>query len=472
VAIYLPATTDEEQVMLDELTPREIVAELDKYVVGQHEAKRAVAIALRNRMRRQRLTPDLAEEIIPKNIIMIGPTGVGKTEIARRLAKLANSPFLKVEASKFTEVGYVGRDVESMIRDLVEIAIDMIREEKLDDVADKAELNAEERLLDLLLPTAPQPVQHEAGSAGFTHGQLELPGDGGGSRTREKLRQQLREGKLDERTVELDVREKNFPAFEIISNQGVEEMDINMKDMLPNIFGSRTKKRKMKVNEAFDYLIQEEEQRLIDMEQVQRTAVERVEQSGIIFLDEIDKIAGREGGHGPDVSREGVQRDILPIVEGTTCNTRYGMVRTDHILFIAAGAFHVSKPSDLIPELQGRFPIRVELQSLSVADFIKILTEPKSSLVKQYTALLETEGVKLEFTREALDEVANFAARVNEGTENIGARRLHTIMEKVLDEISFSAPDLEEKNVKIDADYVRKALEHIVKDQDLSRYIL
>jgi ATP-dependent HslUV protease ATP-binding subunit HslU len=469
VAIYLPATTEEEQIMLDELTPREIVGELDKYVVGQHEAKRAVAIALRNRMRRQRLTPDLAEEIIPKNIIMIGPTGVGKTEIARRLAKLANSPFLKVEASKFTEVGYVGRDVESMIRDLVEIAIDMIREEKLDDVADKAELNAEERLLDLLLPGAPQPVQHEVGAAGFTQ---ELPGDGAGSRTREKLRQQLREGKLDDRTVELDVREKNFPAFEIISNQGVEEMDINMKDMLPNLFGSRTKKRKMKVNEAFDYLIQEEEQRLIDMEQVQRTAVERVEQSGIIFLDEIDKIAGREGGHGPDVSREGVQRDILPIVEGTTCNTRYGMVRTDHILFIAAGAFHVSKPSDLIPELQGRFPIRVELQSLSVADFIKILTEPKSSLVKQYTALLETEGVKLEFTRDALDEVANFAARVNEGTENIGARRLHTIMEKVLDEISFSAPDLEKKDVKIDAEYVRKALEHIVKDQDLSRYIL
>ena len=458
--------------MLDELTPREIVTELDKYVVGQHEAKRAVAIALRNRMRRQRLTPDLAEEIMPKNIIMIGPTGVGKTEIARRLAKLANSPFLKVEASKFTEVGYVGRDVESMIRDLVEISIDMIREEKLDDVADKAELNAEERLLDLLLPTGTQAAQHDPGGAGFTQGELQLPGDGPGSRTREKLRQQLREGKLDERTVELDVREKNFPAFEIISNQGVEEMDINMKDMLPNIFGQRTKKRKMKVNEAFDYLIQEEEQRLIDMDQVTRTAVERVENSGIIFLDEIDKIAGREGGHGPDVSREGVQRDILPIVEGTTVNTRYGMVRTDHILFIAAGAFHVSKPSDLIPELQGRFPIRVELQSLTVADFIKILTEPKSSLVKQYTALLETEGVKLEFTREALDEVANFAAMVNEGTENIGARRLHTIMEKVLDEISFSAPELENKNVKIDADYVRNALVHIVKNQDLSRYIL
>jgi ATP-dependent HslUV protease ATP-binding subunit HslU len=468
MAIYLPGTAEEEQLGLDELTPREIVAELDKYVVGQHDAKRAVAIALRNRMRRQKLSPDLAEEIIPKNIIMMGPTGVGKTEIARRLAKLANSPFLKVEASKFTEVGYVGRDVESMIRDLVEIAIDMVREEKLEDVADKAELNAEERLLDLLLPS---------GSVGFASGsgagQPELlPGESSGSRTREKLRQQLREGKLDDRLVEIDVREKSFPAFEIISNQGVEEMDVNIKDMLPNIFGSRSKKRKMKVSEAFDYLVQEEEQRLIDMDMVTRVAVERVEQSGIIFLDEIDKIAGREGGHGPDVSREGVQRDILPIVEGTTVNTRYGMVRTDHILFVAAGAFHVSKPSDLIPELQGRFPIRVELQSLTIEDFIKILTEPKSSLTKQYTALLETEGVKLEFTQEALEEVARFAARVNEGTENIGARRLHTIMERVLDKISFEAPDLTEKHVTVDAEYVRKMLADIVKDQDLSRYIL
>ena len=470
MAIYLPGTAEEETLSLDELTPREIVGELDKYVVGQKDAKRAVAIALRNRMRRQKLPPDLAEEILPKNIIMIGPTGVGKTEIARRLAKLAGSPFLKIEASKFTEVGYVGRDVESMIRDLVEIAIDMVREEKLDDVADKAELNAEERLLDLLLPSVAPPAQsHQPGTAGFT---LESGGGESFSRSREKLRQQLREGKLDERIVELDVREKSFPAFEIISNQGVEEMDINMKDMLPNIFGQRTKKRKMKVSEAFDYLIQEEEQRLIDMDQVTRTAVERVEQSGIIFLDEIDKIAGREGGHGPDVSREGVQRDILPIVEGTTVNTRYGMVRTDHILFIAAGAFHVSKPSDLIPELQGRFPIRVELQSLTIEDFIKILTEPKSSLVKQYTALLETEGLKLEFTHEALEEVARFAFRVNEGTENIGARRLHTIMERVLDEISFGAPDLKEKDVKVDADYVRKMVADIVKDQDLSRYIL
>jgi ATP-dependent HslUV protease ATP-binding subunit HslU len=479
LAIYLPATADEEHVALDELTPREIVRELDKYVVGQNQAKRAVAIALRNRMRRQKLSAELAEEVIPKNIIMIGPTGVGKTEIARRLAKLANSPFMKVEASKFTEVGYVGRDVESMIRDLVEIAIDMVREEKLEDVADKAELNAEEHLLDLLLPAMPAPVQtrsaaQDAQHSGFNIGIGSEPLLAGepGSRTREKFRQQLREGKLDERIVELDVREKSMPAFEIITNQGVEEMDVNMKDMLPNIFGQRTKKRKMKVSEAFEYLIQEEEQRLIDMDQVTRIAVERVENSGIIFLDEIDKIAGREGGHGPDVSREGVQRDILPIVEGTTVNTRYGMVRTDHILFIAAGAFHVSKPSDLIPELQGRFPIRVELQSLTVEDFIKILTEPKSSLTKQYIALLDTEGLKLEFTSEALAEVANFAFRVNEGTENIGARRLHTIMERVLDEISFEAPDMKEKNVTVDADYVRKTLTDIVKDQDLSRYIL
>jgi len=472
MAIYLPPTAEEEQLALDELTPREIVSELDKYVVGQAAAKRAVAIALRNRMRRQKLAPDLAEEIIPKNIIMIGPTGVGKTEIARRLAKLTNSPFLKVEASKFTEVGYVGRDVESMIRDLVEIAIDMVREEKLEDISDKAELNAEERLLDLLLPT-PAPSRPGAGDGGGSGVVIEGSSLAeSSSRTREKLRQQLREGRLDDRMVELDVREKSFPAFEIVSNQSVEEMDINIKDMLPNIFGQRTKKRKMKVGEAFDYLIQEEEQRLIDMDKVTRMAIERVENSGIIFLDEIDKIAGRESGHGPDVSREGVQRDILPIVEGTTVNTRYGMVRTDHILFVAAGAFHVSKPSDLIPELQGRFPIRVELQSLTMEDFIKILTEPKSSLVKQYTALLETENVKLEFTRDALDEIAHFAFRVNEGTENIGARRLHTIMERVLDEISFEAPDRKGQNFTVDAEYVRKSLVDIVKDQDLSRYIL
>src|SRR6516162_1179813 len=467
MAIYLPGVGEETEVILDEMTPKEIVAELDKYVVGQHEAKRAVAIALRNRMRRQKLPADLAEEIMPKNIIMIGPTGVGKTEIARRLARLTDSPFLKVEASKFTEVGYVGRDVESMVRDLVEIAIDMIREERLEEVAEKAEEHAENKLLDLLLPPPAVPVS--AGTTGFV-----LPAENGdsNSRTREKLRLQLREGALDDKEVEVEVRERNMPAFEIISNQGVEEMDINIKDMLPNIFGQRTKKRKMKVSDAFEYLIQEEESKLIDMDQVTRVAVSRVEQSGIIFLDEIDKIAGRESGHGPDVSREGVQRDILPIVEGTTVNTRYGMVRTDHILFIAAGAFHVAKPSDLIPELQGRFPIRVELDSLTIEDFVRILTEPQNALIKQYIALLETDGIKLTFNDDAVQDVARFAATVNDTTENIGARRLHTIMEKLLDEISFEGPDLKKKTLRIDAAYVQKMLADIVKDQDLSRYIL
>ena len=461
--MYVPETVDETP-HLDELTPREIVRELDKYVIGQAGAKRAVAIALRNRIRRQKLPPEMAEEVMPKNIIMIGPTGVGKTEIARRLAKLANSPFLKVEASKFTEVGYVGRDVESMIRDLVEIAIEMVRNEKLEEVADKAEANAEERILDLLLPPMPLPTGASDDNNRTATEQW--------NRTREKLRAQLREGKLDERMVEIDVKERNFPAFEIISNQGIEEMDINIKDILPGFLGQRTKKRKMKIAEALEYLIQEEEQKLVDMDTVTRLAVERVEDSGIIFLDEIDKIAGRESGHGPDVSREGVQRDILPIVEGTTVNTRYGFVRTDHILFIAAGAFHVSKPSDLIPELQGRFPIRVELDSLTIGDFVRILTEPQNALIKQYVALLETEGIKLAFTEDAVQEVARFAATVNESTENIGARRLHTIMEKLLDDISFEGPDLKKKTIRIDAGYVQKMLAEIVKDQDLSRYIL
>jgi ATP-dependent HslUV protease ATP-binding subunit HslU len=469
MVFYLPENL-ETATSLDELTPRQIVAELDKYVIGQSEAKRSVATALRNRMRRQKLPPEQAEDILPKNIIMIGPTGVGKTEIARRLARLTNSPFLKVEASRFTEVGYVGRDVESMVRDLVEIAIDMVREERVDEVAEKAEQNAEERLLDLLLPPPPSLKRQER--SGDSEEESPAAAQEQFRRTREKLRAQLREGKLDERQVDLEVRDRSFPAFEVISSQGIEEMDINIKDILPGLFGSRTKKRRMRVVEAMDYLTQEEENRLIDMDQVTRVAVERAEQSGIIFLDEIDKIAGRERGHGPDVSREGVQRDILPIVEGTTVNTRYGMVRTDHILFIAAGAFHVSKPSDLIPELQGRFPIRVELHSLTTEDFIRILKEPKSALVKQYAALLETEGIKLSFADEALEGIAKFAAAVNEQTENIGARRLHTIMEKLLDEISFEGPDLKKKTIRIDAVYVQKQLADIVKNQDLSRYIL
>src|SRR6202161_3415542 len=453
----------------DELTPREIVVELDKYIVGQNLAKKAVAIALRNRVRRQKLTPELAEDILPKNILMIGPTGVGKTEIARRLARLAGCPFVKVEASKYTEVGYVGRDVESLIRDLVETSIDMVREEKLDEVAERAEQAAEERLLDLLLPASPAPLEPAAvGSPALSDGQRRDQAH----RTREKLRAQLREGKLDQRMVEVEVRERAMPAFEIVTNQGVEEMDINVKDMLSGFFGQQKKKRKMTVAEAFDYLIQEEENRLVDMDHVTRIAVERVEQMGILFIDEIDKIAGRESGHGPDVSREGVQRDILPIVEGTTVNTRYGMVRTDHILFIAAGAFHTTKPSDLIPELQGRFPIRVELTSLSEADFIRILTEPKNALIKQYIALLDTEPFKLSFTEDAIAAIARFAAKVNEHTENIGARRLHTILEKVLEEISFEAPEMKKKSFKVDAAYVQKQLANIVKDQDLSRYIL
>lgn len=457
MVIYLPSQASSDTPLLDELTPREIVRELDKYVIGQADAKKAVAIALRNRIRRQKLDPEMADEVVPKNILMIGPTGVGKTELARRLAKLANSPFLKVEASKFTEVGYVGRDVESMIRDLVEISIEMVREERLNEVGERAEHNAEERLLDLLMPPPATPGEQPAAESV--------------ERTREKLRERLRAGKLDDRIVEIDVKERG-PSFEITAAQGLEEMDIDLKEILPGLFGGRTKKRKMRVGDALEYLIQEEEQKLVDMDQVTRVAIERVERSGIIFLDEIDKIAGREGGHGPDVSREGVQRDILPVVEGTAVNTRYGFVRTDHILFIAAGAFHVSKPSDLIPELQGRFPIRVELKSLDENDFIRILKEPKNALIKQYQALLETEGIKLSFAEDALKEVASYAARVNQSAENIGARRLHTILEKLLEEVSFDGPDLKKKTVKIDAVYVRTKLADIVKNEDLSRYIL
>jgi ATP-dependent HslUV protease ATP-binding subunit HslU len=475
MVIYLAGEVDEEA-RLDDMSPRQIVTELDKHVVGQRNAKRAVAIALRNRVRRQKLAPEMAVDVMPKNIIMIGSTGVGKTEIARRLARMSNSPFLKVEASKFTEVGYVGRDVESMIRDLTEISIEMTRQDKSEEIAEKAELNVEERILDLLLPpprSASGFYDFDADTSEEPSTELDAPArDEQFQRTREKLRTQLRSGKLDNRLVELEVREKNFPVIELAGPQGVEEMGINMKDMLGNLFQGRTKRRKMRVDEAMEYLMQEEEERLIDMDQVARAAIDRVENSGIIFLDEIDKIAGRESGHGPDVSREGVQRDILPIVEGTTVNTRYGMVRTDHILFIAAGAFHVSKPSDLIPELQGRFPIRVELESLTIDDFKRILTEPRNALIKQYQAMMETEGVTIEFTADSIDSIANFAWQVNQQTENIGARRLQTIMEKLLEEISFEGPDLDPKHQRIDAAYVSGMLAETVKDQDLSRYIL
>ncbi len=468
------ARTEQAVARLADLTPRQIVGELDRYIVGQDDAKKAVAIALRNRWRRQRAPDAIREEISPNNIILIGPTGVGKTEIARRLAKLAAAPFVKVEASKFTEVGYVGRDVESMVRDLVESAIDMVRSERETEVEDLANERVDERLLDLLLPPARATLEpDEPPTPRKVEFMPNVAGQDSWHQTREKFREQLRDGRLDQRSVELDVRERAFPSFEVITGSSFEEIDINIKDMLPGIIQGRTRTRRMKVPEAFEFLVQEEEGKLVDMDTVARVAVERVEQSGIIFIDEIDKIAGREGGgQGPDVSREGVQRDILPIIEGTTVNSKYGMVRTDHILFIAAGAFHVSKPSDLIPELQGRFPIRVELEPLGKGDFVRILTEPKNALIKQYVALMDTEGITLRFVDEAIDRIADFATRVNERTENIGARRLHTVMERLLDEISFEGPDLRDKIITIDAAYVDRMLAAIVKNEDLSRYIL
>ncbi|HTY42020.1 MAG TPA: ATP-dependent protease ATPase subunit HslU [Thermoanaerobaculia bacterium] len=448
----MPGETEAEAPPAAARTPREIVAELDKYVIGQKRAKKAVAIALRNRWRRQRLPPEMAREILPKNILMIGPTGVGKTEIARRLARLADAPFLKVEASKFTEVGYVGRDVESIVRDLTEVAVQMVREEKTLEIRDRATGRTEQRLLDLLLPALPDTEAEE---------------------TRHKLRQLLREGKLEDRLVEVEVADKTFPSFEIVTNQGVEEMDINVKEMLPGLFGGKKKRRKTTVGEARQILQAEEEGRLIDPGQVAREAVERAQSSGIVFLDEIDKVAGREsGGRGPDVSREGVQRDLLPIVEGTSVNTKYGFVKTDHVLFIAAGAFHVSKPSDLIPELQGRFPIRVELDSLSEADFVRILTEPENALLKQYHALLDSEHVDLSFSDEAIGEIARDAERVNRALENIGARRLHTILERLLEDISFAGPENAGKKIRIELADVQSALADLVKDEDLSRYVL
>ena len=464
---YMPGEVSEKSSFREaDLTPRQIVGELDKYIVGQGAAKRAVAIALRNRTRRLKLAPEMADEVAPKNIIMIGPTGVGKSEIARRLARLTSSPFIKVEASKYTEVGYVGRDVESMIRDLVELAVEIVRSEKAAEVRQRAARNVEDRLLELLLPPLDRPAPGSMAATPTTEAVEQH------ERTREKLRQQLHSGSLEERSIELEVRSSSFPAMRVFSNAGMEEMDFNLRDVMPGLFGNRGRKRRMMVKEAREHLLREEEEKLIDPDSVAKQAIKRVEESGIIFLDEIDKIAGRESGHGPDVSREGVQRDLLPIVEGTTASTKYGMVRTNHILFIASGAFHVSKPSDLIPELQGRFPIRVELDVLSEQDFIRILKEPRNALTRQYVALMETEGIHLSFTDDALETIARYAAEVNERTENIGARRLHTLMEKLLDEISFAGGELKEKTLVIDAAYVQRMLSDVIRDQDLSRYIL
>ncbi|HEX8737476.1 MAG TPA: ATP-dependent protease ATPase subunit HslU [Pyrinomonadaceae bacterium] len=468
--IYLSGETVEKP-KLDDLTPREIVEQLDKYVVGQTLAKRAVAVALRNRIRRQKLPPELAQDVLPKNILMIGSTGVGKTEIARRLARLANSPFIKIEASKFTEVGYVGRDVESMIRELTEVAVDMTKQTAFEEVRQQAEQNVEEKILDILYPpTNAYYTSNNDDENDFTS----LEDRQKTNRTREKLREQLKNGELDDRPIEVDVQDRSTPMIDIVGGQGMEEMGVNFGDMLGNLFPKKTKHRKIKIAEAREYLLREEQENLVDMDNITRMAIEKTENSGIVFLDEIDKIAGRESGSsgGPDVSREGVQRDLLPIVEGTTVNTRYGMVNTEHILFIAAGAFHVSKPSDLIPELQGRFPIRVELESLTIDDLKRILTQPKNSLIKQYQALLNTEGIKLEFTGEAISTLAEMTEHINKTTEDIGARRLHTLLEKLLEEISFLGNELEEKNQTIDEYYVKEKLEGIIKDQNLSQYIL
>jgi ATP-dependent HslUV protease ATP-binding subunit HslU len=472
MAIYLDGEVAEapKQPKLDDLTPRQIVEQLDRYVVGQTAAKRAVAVALRNRIRRQKLPSEIARDVLPKNILMIGSTGVGKTEIARRLARLANSPFIKIEASKFTEVGYVGRDVESMVRELTEVAVDMTKQSAFEEVRERAEQNVEEQILDVLLPNSSGFYAPAYNDAAIDLQPDELPQQ---NRTREKFREQLRNGQLEDRLIEIDTQDRSTPMIDIVGGQGVEEMGMNLRDMFGNLFPNKTVRRKMKISEARTYLLREEQENLVDSESITRTAIERTESSGIIFLDEIDKIAGRESGGGnPDVSREGVQRDLLPIVEGTTVNTRYGMVNTEHILFIAAGAFHVSKPSDLIPELQGRFPIRVELEALTVEDLKRILTQPQNSLIKQYKALLNTEGINLEFTPDAIDTLAEMTAYINQSTENIGARRLHTLLEKVLEEISFAGGELEEKNQKIDAAFIKGRLDELIKDQNLSQYIL
>ncbi|HEX6124028.1 MAG TPA: ATP-dependent protease ATPase subunit HslU [Pyrinomonadaceae bacterium] len=465
--IYLGGETREiePKPQLDDLTPRQIVEELDKYVVGQADAKRAVAVALRNRIRRQKLPPEIAQDVLPKNILMIGSTGVGKTEIARRLSRIADSPFIKIEASKFTEVGYVGRDVESMIRELTEVAVDMTKQAAYEEVRSRAEENAEESILDILLPPSSLPYQAPDDSYGEES-------DPKASRTRDKLREQLRRGQLDDRLIEIDTQDRGNATIDFVGGQGMEEMGVNLRDMFGNLFPTKTVRRKMKVSEALAYLIREEQEHLADMEQITRNAIKKTQDSGIIFLDEIDKIAGRESTGNPDVSREGVQRDLLPIVEGTNVNTRYGMVNTEHILFIAAGAFHVSKPSDLIPELQGRFPIRVELEALTIDDLKRILVQPKNSLIKQYQALLKTEGIDLEFTEDSIAKLAEMTAEINRSTENIGARRLHTLLEKLLEEISFQGSELAVKQQRIDAKFVEERLSNLVRDQNLRQYVL